>query len=63
VKLENFHADRAMGIVIAKDKWDGKPLLENKEEAVSDFPVRAAWNEANCIVPPHAVVFVTLARS
>jgi hypothetical protein len=63
VKLENFHADRARGIVITNDKLDGKPLLENKEEAVSDFPVSAVGNEADCIVPPHAVVFVTLAGS
>jgi hypothetical protein len=63
VKLENFHADRARGIVITNDKLDGKPLLENKEEAVSDFPVSAAGNEANCIVPQHAVVFLTLLGS
>jgi hypothetical protein len=63
VRLENFHADRARGFIITNDKLDGKPLLENKEEAVSDFPVSAAGNEASCIVPPHAVVFVKLAGS
>jgi hypothetical protein len=51
------------GFIITNDKLDGKPLLENKEEAVSDFRVSAAGNEASCVVPPHAVVFVKLAGS
>jgi len=63
VNLQNFHADHARGIVITNDKLDGKPLLENRREAVFDFPVSGSGNEANCLVPPHAIVFVTLTGS
>jgi hypothetical protein len=60
-KLEGFNVERARGIVITSDKLDGKPLLQRKEEAISDFPVSVAGNEADGTIPPHAVVFVTLA--
>ena len=63
VKLEGFRAAGARGTVITNDKLDGKPLLQKKEEAVSDFAVSVARNEADCTVPPHAIVFVTLAGS
>jgi len=63
VKLEDFRAAGARGTVITNDNLDGKPLLQKKEEAVSDFPVSVTRNEADCTVPPHAIVFVTLAGS
>jgi alpha-L-arabinofuranosidase len=63
VKLRDFRAAKASGVVISSDKLDGKPLLERKEDAVSDFPVSITPEEMSCTLPPHAVVFVTLARS
>jgi hypothetical protein len=63
VILERFHADRGSGIAITSDGLDGRPVLASKQEAVAEFPVNTPGNEANCIVPPHAIVFVTLADS
>ena len=63
VRLRDFRAAKAWGVVISSDKLDGKPLLERKEDAVSDFPVATTLKEVNCTLPPHAIVFVTLSRS
>ena len=60
--LRDFRAARAAGVVISNDRLDGKPLLERKEEAVSDFAVGTTGDEVSCTLPPHAVVFVTLVR-
>lgn len=63
VKLRDFRAAKAKGVVISSNELDGKPLLERKEEAVSDLPVGTTGEEVNCTLGPHAVVFVTLSRS
>ncbi len=63
IKLRDFRAARARGIVISSDRMDGKPLLDRKEEAVSDFPVVTTPEELTCTLGPHAIVFATLARS
>jgi len=63
VRLRDFRAAKARGVVISSNKLDGKPLLERKEEAASDFPVGTTGEEVNCTLPPHAIVFVTLSRS
>ncbi len=63
VKLRDFRAAKARGVVISSDRLDGKPLLERKDEAVSDFPVVTTPEEVSCTLPPHAIVFVTLSRS
>jgi hypothetical protein len=63
VKLRDFDAVKARGVVISSGELDGKPLLERKEQAVSDFQVDTTGEEVNCTLPPHAVVFVTLSRS
>ncbi len=60
VSLQHFRAGSARGMVISSDKLDGKPLLEEKRDAVADFAVRPTGNQASCTVPPHAVVFITL---
>lgn len=62
VHLQNFAAAQATGIVLTNDNLDGKPLLARKSDAVSDFAVTLIDNKAACVIPPHAVVFVTLAR-
>jgi hypothetical protein len=38
------------------------PLPERKEDAVADFAIQLAAENATCVIPPHAVVFVTLTR-
>ena len=62
VVLQDFRAERADGIMITNNKLDGKPLLDNKREAIFDFPVSTTGTEAKCTIPPHAVVFITLVR-
>ena len=63
IKLHDFRIAKARAVVISSGKLDGKPLLERKEEAVSDFPVATTPEEVNCTLEPHAIVFVTLSRS
>jgi hypothetical protein len=63
VKLRDFRVAQARGVVISSDNLDGKPLLEKKEDAVSDFPLATTGEEVTCTLGPHAVVFVTLSKS
>ncbi len=63
VKLWGFRAAKARGVVISSDELDAKPLLERKEEAVSDFPVDTTPEEVNCTLGPHAITFVTISKS
>jgi hypothetical protein len=60
VHLQDFRAHQAKGIVITNDRLNGKPLLEDKQEAVADFSVSTTGDEATCVIPPHAILFVTL---
>ena len=62
VHLRNFRATQATGIVLASSHLDAKPLLERKQDAVSNFAVLLAAEDATGVIPPHAVVFVTLTR-
>jgi hypothetical protein len=59
--LRDFRADHGQGTVITNDKLDGKPLLENESEAVSDLPVSVTENAVTCTIPPHSIVFLRLA--
>ena len=63
VSLQNFHAGRATGVLMANDNPDGSPLLGRKEDAVRDFPVVREGLGVTFTLPPHAVVFVTLERA
>lgn len=63
VRLKNFITGRAVGVVLTNDNLDGAPLLDRKEDAVREFPVACEGNEVTCLLPPHAVVFVTLERA
>jgi len=60
VHLRNFRATHTTGILLMNNHLDAKPLLEHKEDAVSDFAVQLTAEDARCVIPPHAVVFVTL---
>ena len=62
MRLRNFRAKQATGILLTSHQLDAKPLLERKEDAVSEFTVQLAVEDATCVIPPHAVVFVTLTR-
>ena len=50
-------------MVLANDNLDGKPLLKQKQEAVSDLPLTMTGEDVSCTLPPHSVAFVTLTRS
>jgi hypothetical protein len=63
VHLRNFAAARATGVLLTQDQLDGSPLLDRKEDAVKDFPVVHTGDDVTCLLPPHAVVFVTLERA
>jgi hypothetical protein len=54
---------RAAGVLLTNDHLDGAPLLDRKEDAVTNFPVAREGSDVTCTLPPHAVVFLTLERS
>ncbi len=60
VQLRNFVAARATGVLLSSDQLDGPPLLDKKEDAVTNFPLAYAGDEVTCTLPAHAVLFVTL---
>ncbi len=62
VRVRDFDIGRTSGVVLSDDDLDGKPLLASTRDAVADFPVSARRDEANCTIPPHAVVFIALKR-
>ena len=62
VHLQNFKVGSIDGILLTNDNLDAKPLLEQKADAISAFPVTATDDGAACTIPPRSVVFVTMTR-
>lgn len=60
VKLRGFRPTRAAAVALAHRDPDGSPLLERKEDAVSELPVQVKGEKATCTLPPYSVVFITL---
>jgi alpha-L-arabinofuranosidase len=58
--LKGFRAGKAAGVALSQADLDANPLLQKKEDAVSDLPVTVKDNEVTFTLPAHAVVFVTL---
>ncbi len=63
ITLRNFPCSQASATVISNDNLAGKPLLDQKQDAVTNFPMQMTGEGARCTVPPHAVLFVHLASS
>jgi hypothetical protein len=61
--VRGFGSFRAVGVVLTNDDLNGKPLLKQKQDAVSDLPLTVAGEDVICTLPPHSVVFVTLTKS
>ncbi len=62
VAVKNFDPVEVAGIVLSHPDPDGKPLLESKEEGVSDLPVLLDGDVLTCTIPPHCVAFISLTR-
>jgi len=62
VNFRNFKADSAAGTVLSHSDPDGKPLLERKEDFVSELPVIVAEQHITCTIPGHSVVFLIVRR-
>ena len=60
IDVRNFSISEARGVLLTHSDPDGKPLLERKEDAVSSLPVSIGTDVLTCVIPPHAVVFVTM---
>ena len=63
VTTKGFIAKSANGMLLSNDDLDGNPLLQRKEDAISDFPVTMEATKMTCKVPPHSVVFITLGKN
>ncbi len=62
VSLRNFAPAGVHGVALSHPDPDGKPLLERKEDAVSELPVELAGDALACTIPPHSAVFISLVR-
>jgi hypothetical protein len=60
VTTKGFSAQTASGVLLSHDDLDAHPLLQRKEDAISDLPVTLAGAKMTCTVPPHSVVFISL---
>lgn len=60
INFQNFEVNSASGTVLSHSDPDGKPLLEQKEDAISDLPVLVAKEHIKCTIPAHSVVFLTV---
>ncbi len=60
IGLENFTAQSAKGVMLSNERVDGKPLLQEKGDAVSNFPVNATGKGTEFTLPRHATVFITV---
>ena len=58
--MRNFPISQAHVILLTHSDPDGKPLLESKDDAVSSLPVSIGNDVLACVIPPHAIVFVTM---
>jgi len=62
LRLRNFNVNSASGLLLSHADVNGHPLLEKKEDFVSDLTLRANTSTLICTLPPHAVAFMTLRR-
>ena len=60
IEVRNFPISQAQGILLTHSDPDGRPLLERKEDAVSPLPISIGDDVLTCIIPPHAVMFLTM---
>ncbi len=63
VTTKGFSARSANGVLLSNNDLDGNPLLQRKEDAISDLPVTLEGTGMKCNVPPHSVVFITLEKN
>ena len=59
---QGFTAKSAAGLLLSHHDLDANPLLQHKEDAISALPVSVKGEQVTCRVPPHSVVFITLAK-
>jgi hypothetical protein len=62
LRINNFNVRHVSGIKLSHDDPNAPPLLERKEDFVSDFPVKVEASTLNCTLPPHSIAFITLRK-
>jgi len=62
VNFRNFEVNSAAGTVLSHPDPNGKPLLERKEDAVTELSVMADEKHITCTIPEHSVVFLMVRR-
>jgi hypothetical protein len=60
IDLHNFEAKSANAIALSQRDPEGHPLVERKEEAISQLPVTFTGQRANLMLPARSVVFLDL---
>ena len=56
--IANFPPKAARGVALSQEDMDSKPLLDKKQDAISDLAVTVAGQEIRCTLPPHSAVFL-----
>lgn len=62
VTLRNFPVRLVSAVCLSSSDPDAKPLLERREDFVSDLPLHLTDGRLTGDLPPHSAVFVTLQR-
>ena len=62
LNVRNFVVANASGVLLSSSDLNGSPLLEKKEDFVSDLPVRVNASTVTCTLPPHSVTFLSLKK-
>jgi hypothetical protein len=62
VDFQNFEIGSVVGTVLSNPDPDGKPLLERKDDVITELPVMADKNHITCTIPEHSVVFLMVLR-
>ncbi|MCY3019763.1 MAG: hypothetical protein NTW87_12135, partial [Planctomycetota bacterium] len=60
VSLRGFRPLSAKGVVLSQASLDAQPLIAREADAVAELPVTLEDPGLRCVVPPHAVVFITV---
>ena len=60
VTLDNFRPRSATGVTLTQSDLDAHPLVQRKEDAVSELPVKLRGGEVGLVVPARSVVFITI---
>jgi hypothetical protein len=61
--IKHFRPRSATGVLLSNPDLDRKPMLESKEELMSEFTARAHVGGVDFVLPAHSVLFLKIERA